>query len=76
MSQIEACIPLFPLQTVLFPQGPLPLRVFEQRYIENRSTREIASSMGKSPQAIKISLFRTRRTLAEHNRKLPSVLSA
>lgn len=49
---------------------------FEQRYIENRSTREIASNMGKSPQAIKISLFRTRRTLAEHNRKLPSVLSA
>ncbi len=49
---------------------------FEQRYIENRSTREIAQNMGKSPQAIKISLFRTRRTLAEHNRKLPSVLSA
>lgn len=49
---------------------------FEQRYIENRSTREIAEEMGKSPQAIKISLFRTRRTLAENNRKLPSVLSA
>ncbi len=49
---------------------------FEQRYIENRSTRDIARNMGKSPQAIKISLFRTRRTLAEHNRKLPSVLSA
>jgi Lon protease-like protein len=26
-------IPLFPLKTVLFPGGVLPLRVFEQRYI-------------------------------------------
>jgi len=62
---------------VLDEKVPEPQReAFEQRYIENRSTREIAESMGKSPQAIKISLFRTRRTLAEHNRKLPSVLSA
>src|SRR5262245_11930225 len=27
-------IPLFPLNTVLFPDGLLPLKVFEQRYIE------------------------------------------
>jgi Lon protease-like protein len=27
-------IPLFPLQTVLFPDGPLPLRVFEPRYLD------------------------------------------
>lgn len=27
-------IPLFPLQTVLFPGGPLPLRIFEPRYID------------------------------------------
>lgn len=27
-------IPLFPLNTVLFPGGRLPLRVFEQRYME------------------------------------------
>ena len=27
-------IPLFPLRTVLFPGGVLPLKVFEQRYIE------------------------------------------
>jgi len=27
-------IPLFPLQTVLFPEGPLPLRIFEPRYLE------------------------------------------
>lgn len=27
-------IPLFPLRTVLFPGGPLPLRVFETRYLD------------------------------------------
>ncbi len=27
-------LPLFPLHTVLFPDGVLPLRIFEQRYIE------------------------------------------
>lgn len=32
MSNID--IPLFPLQTVLFPDGYLKLRIFEQRYID------------------------------------------
>src|SRR5262249_50490638 len=27
-------LPLFPLNTVLFPGGRLPLRIFEQRYME------------------------------------------
>jgi len=27
-------IPLFPLNTVLFPRGPLPLRIFEPRYVD------------------------------------------
>jgi uncharacterized protein len=27
-------LPLFPLHTVLFPDGPLPLRVFEPRYLD------------------------------------------
>jgi Lon protease-like protein len=27
-------IPLFPLNTILFPGGPLPLRIFETRYID------------------------------------------
>lgn len=31
MSIIE--VPLFPLHTVLFPGGPLPLRIFESRYL-------------------------------------------
>jgi len=30
----EINIPLFPLQTVLFPDGYLKLRIFEQRYID------------------------------------------
>jgi len=30
----EADLPLFPLQSVLFPGGRLPLRVFEQRYMD------------------------------------------
>ena len=31
---IETDIPLFPLHTVLFPDGYLKLRIFEQRYID------------------------------------------
>jgi hypothetical protein len=27
-------IPIFPLSTVLFPQGVLPLKIFEQRYLD------------------------------------------
>lgn len=27
-------VPLFPLSTVLFPGGPLPLRIFEPRYVD------------------------------------------
>ena len=29
----DLSIPLFPLRTVLFPGGPLPLRIFEPRYL-------------------------------------------
>lgn len=34
MVQSEAEIPLFPLNTVLFPGGPLRLRIFEPRYVD------------------------------------------
>ena len=34
MTGRGADIPLFPLGTVLFPGGLLPLRIFEQRYLE------------------------------------------
>jgi uncharacterized protein len=27
-------VPLFPLRTVLYPEGPLPLRIFEPRYLD------------------------------------------
>src|SRR2546423_10337683 len=33
-STRSLAIPLFPLRTVLFPGGVLPLKVFEQRYID------------------------------------------
>jgi Lon protease-like protein len=32
-SREPAALPLFPLKTVLFPGGVLPLKVFEQRYV-------------------------------------------
>ncbi len=34
MTGIGKEVPLFPLNTVLFPGGLLPLRIFEQRYLE------------------------------------------
>ncbi|NEX64343.1 LON peptidase substrate-binding domain-containing protein [Noviherbaspirillum galbum] len=34
MPPTDAWIPLFPLKTVLFPAGVLPLKVFETRYID------------------------------------------
>jgi Lon protease-like protein len=32
-GQLSSNLPLFPLNTVLFPGGRLPLRIFEQRYM-------------------------------------------
>lgn len=34
MSSILADLPLFPLHTVLFPDGMLPLKIFEARYLD------------------------------------------
>ncbi len=47
MSTVPTSIPLFPLQTVLYPGGWLPLRVFELRYLDmiGRCQRE-ASPFG------------------------------
>lgn len=33
-SGAETAVPLFPLQTVLFPDGLLPLKIFEARYLD------------------------------------------
>lgn len=42
MQVSASLLPLFPLRTVLFPGGRLPLRVFEQRYLD--LVRECARS--------------------------------
>ena len=34
MSKATETLPLFPLRTVLFPGGVLPLRIFEPRYVD------------------------------------------
>ncbi|HYC42656.1 MAG TPA: LON peptidase substrate-binding domain-containing protein [Noviherbaspirillum sp.] len=34
MRTTDSWLPLFPLKTVLFPEGVLPLKVFETRYID------------------------------------------
>jgi Lon protease-like protein len=46
-------IPLFPLHTVLFPHGTLPLRIFEPRYLE------MVSSCLKTEQGFGICLIRS-----------------
>ncbi len=51
-------------------------QVFRLKFGESRSTREVAEELGKSNQAVKISLFRSRKTLAEHTPNLDVVLSA
>lgn len=33
-TPVNAALPLFPLNTVVFPGGRLPLRIFEQRYLD------------------------------------------
>ena len=38
MTDIRKDVPLFPLGTVLFPGGLLPLKIFEQRYLEMAKT--------------------------------------
>jgi uncharacterized protein len=44
-SATSVTLPLFPLNTVLFPGGPLPLRIFETRYTDmvRRCTRQRSS---------------------------------
>jgi RNA polymerase sigma-70 factor (ECF subfamily) len=50
--------------------------VFYLKYAENRSNRSIASHLGKSNQAVKISLFRSRKTLNQHTANVDAALSA
>ncbi|MGH0035183.1 MAG: RNA polymerase sigma factor [Myxococcota bacterium] len=50
--------------------------VFHLRYAENRSTRDIAEKLGKSNQAVKIGLFRSRRALERRSPDLDVALTA
>ncbi len=50
--------------------------VFHLKYAENCSTRSIAEQLGKSTQAVKISLFRSRKTLNHHAPNAKGVLEA
>ncbi len=45
-------VPLFPLNTVLFPGGPLPLRIFEPRYLD------MISACMKNDEAFGVLLIR------------------
>ena len=55
--------------------SPAQQRIFRMRFTESRSVNTIAERLGKSPHAVKIGLFRTRRALAQHTPGLQQVLS-
>ena len=46
--------------------SPAQRKVFYLKFDQSRSTRSIAHELSKSSQAVKISLFRSRRTLSQH----------
>jgi RNA polymerase sigma-70 factor (ECF subfamily) len=75
--KVEAVRVLADCQRVIDEQlNETQREVFELRYAENCTTREIAEKLGKSNQAIKISLFRSRQTLAGEANGLGALLSA
>jgi len=75
--KVEAVRVLADCQRVIDEQlNETQREVFELRYAENCTTREIAEKLGKSNQAIKISLFRSRQTLADEANGLGALLSA
>ena len=55
----EQVIPLLPLNTVLFPEGPLPLRIFEPRYTD------MVSECLRSGSGFGISLIRSGNEVGE-----------
>jgi RNA polymerase sigma-70 factor (ECF subfamily) len=75
--KVEAVRVLAACQRVIEEQlNETQREVFALRYAENCTTREIAEKLGKSNQAIKISLFRSRQTLADEADGLGALLSA
>jgi hypothetical protein len=47
--QTPTPLPLFPLRTVLFPGGLLPLKVFEQRYVDDNGLPEGRQTLRRLP---------------------------
>lgn len=63
--QVDAARLLDECQDVLDEKvSPAQQEIFRLRYANSQSIREIAETLGKSRQAVKISLFRARRTLS------------
>lgn len=63
--QVDAARLLEDCGTVLTEQvSEAQQEVFRLRYADGQSMKQIAATLGKSCQAVKISLFRTRRTLS------------
>ncbi|MCP4904200.1 MAG: RNA polymerase sigma factor [bacterium] len=56
--------------------SPAQREIFDLYYGENRPTRAIAGELGKSNQAVKISLFRTRRAMEARLEELEMVMIA
>ena len=50
-------VPLFPLNTVLFPGGPLPLRIFEPRYVEMVRDLRDGAVVRLDPETVRWGLF-------------------
>lgn len=55
---------------------PRHREIFHRRYRDGLATRDIADEIGRSNQSVKISLFRTRRTLEAHTPALNELLEA
>ena len=59
MRTVTNEIPVFPLGTVLFPGGPLPLRIFEPRYLD------MVSDCLRSERPFGVCLIRTGKEVGE-----------
>ncbi len=59
MRTVKNEIPVFPLGTVLFPGGPLPLRIFEPRYLD------MVSDCLRSERPFGVCLIRTGKEVGE-----------
>jgi len=56
--------------------SPTAERMFRMHYVENRSVRAVGRLLHKKPDAVKIALFRARRTLRAHALGVPELLAS